>query len=182
MPDEQRGPSGDRGLYDLTLVVGGLDPTAAAFETSLFDAGLPDGTIAFQRGAVLICIAVEADTLIEDVTAAMTAVARVGGVVRRIEPDPLVTLSDIAERAGLTRAAVSQYAAGHRGDGAFPAPVARVTADSPLYEWSVVAEWLCRHGVLDDDAVGLARAVVEANGRLSGASALSCVAAHRAAE
>jgi len=37
-----------------------------------------------------------------------------GATVERIEPDHLVSLADIARRAGLTRAAISLYAKGMR--------------------------------------------------------------------
>jgi hypothetical protein len=62
-------------------------------------------------------------------------------LVERIEPDWLVSLSDIAERANLTRAAITNYAKGDRGK-AFPLPVARITTESPLWDWTEVARWL----------------------------------------
>ena len=61
--------------------------------------------------------------------------------VDRVEPDPLVSLADIAERAGLTRAAITNYFKGSRGKN-FPPPVAKVTSDSPLWDWADVAYWM----------------------------------------
>jgi transcriptional regulator with XRE-family HTH domain len=65
-----------------------------------------------------------------------------GATVERIEPDHLVSLADIARRAGLTRAAISLYAKGMRAQ-AFPAPVARVTSEIPLWDWYDVTRWMC---------------------------------------
>lgn len=166
MSDDDPIDQAEAELTDITVIATGLDPAAPDFETRLTTAGLPDATIAFQRGVVMILIAVEPATLLREVEAAALAVTRIGGTVVRIEPDPLVTQSDIAERAGLTRAAISQYLAGRRGDGAFPPPIARVTADSPLYDWCRVVDWLCRHGVLGERDRHLAAALAEAN-RLS---------------
>jgi transcriptional regulator with XRE-family HTH domain len=82
--------------------------------------------------------------------------------VDRVEPDPLVNLSDIAARAGLTRAAISQYSKGQRSEN-FPSPVARVTSDTPLWDWATVATWLFRHQKLSREEAVEAEAVKAAN-------------------
>lgn len=87
----------------------------------------------------------------------MRDVGRAGARVERVEPDPLVSLSDIAARAGLSRAAISHYALGHRGEG-FPAPVARVTTESPLWDWAEVAGWMHRLGKAKVDAAAVQQA------------------------
>ncbi len=46
-------------------------------------------------------------------------------------------------RAGLRRAAISLYAKGMRAQ-EFPAPVARVTSESPIWDWYEMARWMCR--------------------------------------
>ena len=78
-----------------------------------------------------------------------------------MEPDPLVSLSDIAARTGLSRAAISNYWKGIRQD-SFPAPAIRITSDSPLWNWSEVADWLHKHHKLSRseaiEAVVVARA------------------------
>jgi hypothetical protein len=53
-------------------------------------------------------------------------------------------MSEIAERAGLSREAIRLYAQGKRGPGGFPAPIASLHQKSPLYRWSGVAAWLAR--------------------------------------
>jgi hypothetical protein len=72
------------------------------------------------------------------------------------------SLSDIATRAGLTRAAITHYATGQRSAD-FPAPVARVTSETSLYDWSQVATWLYRHDKLSRDQAIEAAALKAAN-------------------
>jgi len=62
----------------------------------------------------------------------------------RIDPD-LVSVADIADRVGVTREAVRNWAKGLRRDGGFPAPLGVVGAASkPTYVWgwARVNEWL----------------------------------------
>lgn len=152
-------------IHEFTIVAAGLDPEAEDFEDRFFAAGCDDATIAVQRGAILLHFGREAPTLAQAVKSAMSDVAAAGARVARLEPDPLVSLSDIAARAGLTRAAVSLYARGARGSG-FPAPVARVTSDSPLWDWAAVAGWLHGRGQVSEDTLTKARRLAEANAAL----------------
>jgi len=87
--------------------------------------------------------------------------------VERIEPDHLVFLSEIAERAGLSRQAISLYTRAERGEN-FPGPVAKVTSKHPLWDWPEVAEWLFDRGTLSREEVVQARVVKEANLCLEG--------------
>jgi len=62
----------------------------------------------------------------------------------------------------MSRAAMTQYSKGQRGK-AFPAPVARVTSDSPLWDWAAVSRWLCSNQNLSQEAAFAAAVVKEAN-------------------
>ena len=64
----------------------------------------------------------------------------------RVEPDELVSASDIADRVGLNRETIRLYAMGAVASGTFPPPVARLRKRSPFYRWTDVAQWLARHG------------------------------------
>lgn len=154
--------------FDFTIVASGLDPAADDFEQRFYDAGCDDALIAFQKGHILVDFTRQAESLAAAIASAVGDVRRAGATVDRIEPDPLVSLSDIAARSGLSRAAVSLYFKGERGRG-FPPPVARVTADSPLWDWATVARWLHDHDRLDRDAVIEAETVREANRTLAAA-------------
>ena len=139
-------------LYEFTIIADGLDPTDEAFERRFYDAGCDDATIAYQKGVIIIDFSRESRALEEAIHSAIEQVNQTGARVIRVEPEPLVSLSDIAERSGLTKAAISFYATGQRGKG-FPHPVARVTSESPLWNWADVAYWLGQTGKLDQERV-----------------------------
>src|SRR5205085_7795960 len=96
------------------------------------------------------------------IVSAMKGVEAAGARLDRVEPDPLVSLSDIAARSGMTRAAMTQYSKAQRGKH-FPPPVARVTSDSPLWDWATVARWLFRNKKISRDAAIEAEVIRAAN-------------------
>ena len=130
--------------FEFTIVATGLNPKADDFEDRFFEAGCDDATIAYQKGGIILDFAREAPSFVKALASAMADVQRAGATITRIEPDPLVSLSEIARRADLTRSAISLYAKGARADD-FPAPVARVTSESPLWDWYEVARWMRSH-------------------------------------
>jgi len=148
--------------HELTIIASGLNPEADDFEDSLFEAGCSDATISIQKGLIILEFTREASSFPHALISAIEDVRRSGAHVERIEPDHLVSLSDIARRASLSRAAISLYVKGERSDG-FPSPVARVTTESPLWDWVHVARWLHRNQRLSLDAVVQAKVVREAN-------------------
>lgn len=148
--------------YEFAIVASGLDPQDEDFEARFYRAGCDDATISFQRGRIIADFAREAGSPEDAVVSAIEDVMKAGATVERVEPDPLVSLTDMASRAGLTRAALSLYAKGQRASG-FPPPVARVTAASPLWDWADVSRWFCDHGKLDREEVALAQVVKAAN-------------------
>jgi len=135
-------------IFDFAVIASGIDHEADDFEDRFFAAGCGDATVAFMRGAIVLQFSREAETLEAAIASALADVRAAGAHVDRVEPDYLVSISEIAERAHLTRAAISLYAKGERGSD-FPAPVARVTTDSPLWDWTEVASWLEARGKLD---------------------------------
>ena len=151
--------------YQFTIIATGIEPEADDFEDRFFEAGCDDATIAFARGAIILEFEREARNLLHGINEAIKDVRRAGAKVVRVEPDYLINLSEIAERSGLTRAAVSLYSKGDRGKD-FPAPVARVTSDMPLWDWVEVARWLYKRSQIPADAVVEARVVRYANERL----------------
>lgn len=154
--------------YRFTIIASGLDHEADDFEDRFFEAGCDDATIAFTRGAILLEFDREARNFSHAIASAIEDVRDAGARVERVEPDYLVSLSEVAERAGLTRAAISNYANGERGS-RFPHPVARVSTGSPLWNWVDVARWLRRRSQLSTDAVVEARLVKRANDNLESA-------------
>jgi hypothetical protein len=150
--------------YEFTIIASGIDPEAENFEDAFIEAGCDDATIALQRGVLILDFAREERSFGHAVYSAVRDAIKAGAKIERIEPDPLVSLSEIAKRTGLTRAAITQYALGHRGEG-FPTPVARVMTESPLWDWVQVAQWM-RHSHkanIDADVVVKARVVRDCN-------------------
>jgi transcriptional regulator with XRE-family HTH domain len=135
----------------------------------LFEAGCDDATISLQKGLAILEFDREAKNLSHALLSALDNVTAAGGGVLHIEPDDLVSLSDIASRTGITRAAVSNYANGIRGKAfpTFPAPAVRVTTDTPLWDWVDVARWLFRQGKLSLTDLVQARVVRAENIKIS---------------
>ena len=158
--------------HEFTVVATGLDPTAADFETRFLEAGCDDATVAFQKGRILVDFSRVAVSLEAAVTSAVANVCAAGARIERIEPDPLVSLSDIAGRARLSRSALTHYFRGHRVSGrggeGFPAPRARVTTDSPLWDWADASAWLYRRKRVSRQVAVNARVVSEANALIGG--------------
>lgn len=151
--------------YEFCIIASGLDPKAADFESRFYEAGCDDATISFQKGHIIVDFSRDAESMDVAIASAVDAVIAAGAKVDRLEPDPLVNLSEIAARIGMSRAAITQYSKGQRSKD-FPAPVAKVTSDSPLWDWATVARWLFRHHKLSRDVVLEAQTVKEANGAL----------------
>ncbi|MER8499884.1 MULTISPECIES: hypothetical protein [unclassified Mesorhizobium] len=151
--------------FEFTIVASGLDHEDEHFEDRFFEAGCDDATIAVARGAIILQFAREAEDLSSAVDSVIDAVKSTGATVERVEPDYLVSLSEIAERAMLTRAAVSLYSKGQRGED-FPLPVARVTTQNPLWDWTDVAFWLFERGQVTPEVALEALILRQTNARL----------------
>jgi predicted DNA-binding transcriptional regulator AlpA len=148
--------------YEFSIIASGLNPEAEDFEQRFFNAGCDDATVSFQKGHIIVDFAREAESISKAIVSAVINVEAAGAHVDRVEPDPLVSLADIAARTGLTRAAMTQYSKGQRSQD-FPSPVAKVTSDSPLWDWATVAKWLFQHKKLSREEAINAEAVRAAN-------------------
>jgi len=148
--------------YEFSIVASGLDPNDENFEARFYDGGCDDALVSFQKGHIVVDFAREASSIEEAIDSAVENVVAAGATVNRLEPDPLVSLSEIAERIGFTRAALTNYAKGYR-EKDFPAPVVRVTTSSPLWDWSAVAVWLFQRNKISRDDAMTAIVVTTAN-------------------
>jgi predicted DNA-binding transcriptional regulator AlpA len=148
--------------FEFSIIASGLDPEAEDFADRFFDAGCDDATVSFQKGHIIVDFAREADSVTEALVSAVACVKAAGAKVDRVEPDWLVSLAEIASRTGMSRAAMTQYSKGQRAKN-FPSPVARITSESPLWDWSVVAKWLFQHAKISRDLAIEAEAVRAAN-------------------
>jgi hypothetical protein len=125
--------------HSFTLI---LDGDVEAHLDELFEAGCDDATFGSVDGVSYAEFDREAETLADAVRSALEAIAGVDGLgVRRVEPDDLVTASEIAKRLGRSRESVRLLAAGKRGDGSFPAPVTHALERNRLWHWADLLEW-----------------------------------------
>lgn len=149
-------------VHEFTIVASGLHPDADDIANIFYEAGCDDASISFQKGVLILEFDREAASFSAAVISAFDDVLKAGATVERFEPDHLVSLADIAKRTGLSRSALTNYHKGDRGSD-FPTPVARVTSDSPLWDWCEVATWLHGREQISRDEVVRARIVREAN-------------------
>ena len=149
-------------VHEFTIIASGLHPDTSDIANLFFEAGCDDASIAFQKGVLILEFEREAASFSSAVISALGDVMKTGAKVERIEPDHLVSLADIAKRTGLSRSALTLYHKGERAQG-FPTPVARVTSESPLWDWYEVASWLCSNEKMSPEEVIQARIVKEAN-------------------
>jgi hypothetical protein len=131
--------------YEFSLVMaGGLEEEATL--EALFEAGCDDATLGQVDGVGYADFIREAPTFGEAVRSAIEQVESVPGLrVVRLEPDDLVTMSEIADRLGRSRESIRLLISGARGPGGFPPPVSHLKARNRLWRWSNVAAWARRH-------------------------------------
>jgi predicted transcriptional regulator len=128
-------------LGDVLTAGNGIDATPQADERG--------GIIMFTR---------EAEDAVQAVTTAIRDAEAAGIRVTGVVADQ-VSVREIAERAGVTEAAVRYWIAGQRGPGGFPEPAVRRERLS-LFSWAEVAAWLAwsKLGEADITAAELAQA------------------------
>jgi hypothetical protein len=149
-------------VHEFTIIASGLHPDADDVANIFYEAGCDDAALSFQKGVLILEFDREAPSFSSAIISALEDVLKTGAKVERIEPDHLVSLADISKRTGLSRSALTNYHQGERGEG-FPTPVARVTSESPLWDWYEVAMWLHGREKIGRDVVVKARIVKEAN-------------------
>jgi hypothetical protein len=129
--------------YTFTLLLHGADPLTEENMQALDKAGCTDalfgrrGTVAyadFDREAASFGEAVL--SAVRDVEGAIP-----GLKVTRVEPEDLVSASQIAVRTKRTRESVRLLVEGRRGPGNFPAPAVWVSSTRKLWRWTDVADW-----------------------------------------
>jgi predicted DNA-binding transcriptional regulator AlpA len=148
--------------YNFAIIASGADPADGNLESRLSKAGCDDATISFHKGLLILQFSRQAKNFAHAIISAFEDVHKAGARVERFEPDCLVSLTEIAERTGMSKTAISLYWKGERGKG-FPAPKIRITSDSPLWDWVDVSQWMHANAKLSRDAVVEARVLKEAN-------------------
>lgn len=154
--------------HHFVLVLSGIAENTEELEDVLFEANCDDALIFFKNNTVYLEFDRDAESLDDAIFSAIRAVesTHLDMRVKRIEPDMIVNLSDIAKRTNLSRQFVSMLVSGERGQGAFPPPVSKVTSPSPLWNWSTVADWMFACNKLDQAGLEKAHLIEDINGAL----------------
>lgn len=136
-------------MHSFTLILGSPRAITAEFESAVFEAGCDDAALGQRSGTVYLEFDREARTFLDAVLSAIGDVHRIAGAtVAHVEPDDLVTVSEMARRVGRTRESVRLLVEGVRGPGGFPAPASGSRDRRPrLWRWSEAATWLKAHGI-----------------------------------
>lgn len=129
--------------FEFTLVIDGPDLQNEAVIDALYEAGLDDGTVGRVGSFQFVDFDREAGHFADAVFSATNPIegAVPGARVVHLEPDDLVTLSEIAERTGRTRESVRLLVGGDRGPGGFPAPATHFRTRQRMWRWQEVAVW-----------------------------------------
>jgi hypothetical protein len=85
--------------FEFSIVASGVDPSTDDFGDRFYDAGCDDALVAFQGGHTIIDFAREAKSIAEAIASAVENVCDAGAKIDRVEPDPLINLSEVAWRA-----------------------------------------------------------------------------------
>ena len=155
--------------HTFTLVLSGITEIDAEVEDRLFEAGCDDALLSTRDGVPYLDFDRESESLLAAITSAISDVESAGLDLRviRVEPDELVTASEIAERTGRSRESIRLLAAGKRGRGGFPPPVRGLKSRMRLWRWAEVIAWMAEHeGGTHPEAVVHAHTIAAVNGAL----------------
>lgn len=138
--------------YHFVLVLSGVNQDTEGLEDALFEAGCDDALISYKNRVVCLDFDRESDSLENAIISSIHDVegANIGAKAAHIE-GAFVTLSEIAERTGFTKQAISLFIQGKRGPGGFPIPFTGVNSSSPIWRFRDVVVWLHANGKLDSN-------------------------------
>jgi len=147
--------------HHFSLILSG--PVEAKLD-DLFEAGCDDATFGSVDGMAYAEFDREAESLVLAIGSAIHDVESIADIrVTHVEPDALVTASEIAERLGRSRESVRLLISGERGAGDFPSPISHLRSRNRLWRWSDVAAWA---QLEDVDALESAKLIAAVNAAL----------------
>lgn len=155
--------------FSFALVLDGPRRYDEHLEDRLYEAGCDDALLSVSQGVLCLDFDRRAPSLFDAVLSAVRDVegAGAGATVCRVEPDDLVTASEIAARTGRSRESIRLLASGRRGNGGFPSPVRGVKSRARHWRWAEVASWLAEHeGAAAQPTLDEARVIAAINAAL----------------
>ncbi len=108
-------------LYNFTLTLSGVRMDTEGLADALYTHGCDDALICYYGNSVYVEFDREAESLDKAIQTAIDNIeaSGTGAIVESVD-SALVSLSDIAQRSGLTRQAITLLKDGLRGIGDFP--------------------------------------------------------------
>jgi hypothetical protein len=154
-------------VHTFALILDRPRRISTELEDSVFEVGCDDAALGERSGTVYLEFDRKAPSLLQAILSAIRDVHRIPDAsVVRVEPDELVTTSEIARRVGRTREGIRLLADGNRGPGGFPAPVSGArNGRTRLWRWSEISGWLEAYGI-DTVNEEEARVIAAVNGAL----------------
>lgn len=146
--------------YHFTIVVRDARSDLSELEDKFYEAGCDDALLCSYNGTVYLEFDREAETAEIAITSALENIQSLGYSDLIVEEKGFSTLAEMAERAGMTRQALSLFAQNKRGDGSFPKPMYGLASKSTMYSWPEVATWLFNQGKLNKTHYEVANASI----------------------
>lgn len=158
--------------YSFTLILMGPSPLEEANLNALFDAACDDATFGQRDGVYFADFDRVARSFSKALASAINDVeSAVAGLrVVRVEPEELVTASEIAARLHRTRESIRLLFESQRGAGDFPRPVAWLENGTRLWYWHDIFAWAAQRSefkALAGSAHEAARSIHTANAFLA---------------
>ncbi|MHA3115277.1 XRE family transcriptional regulator [Acinetobacter sp. ANC 4635] len=146
--------------YHFTVVVRDARSDLADLEDQFFEVGCDDALLCSYNDTIYLEFDREAPSAAQAIRSALDNIRSLGFSDLIVEEQGFSTLSEMAERAGMSRQALSLYAQNKRGDGNFPRPMYGLASKSAMYSWPEVASWLFKQGKLDKTHYEVASTVI----------------------
>lgn len=143
--------------YHFTVVVRDARSDLSVLEDKFFEAGCDDALVCSYNDTIYLEFDREAENAEQAIHSALDNIRSLGFHDLIVEEQGYSTLAVMAERAGMTRQALSLYAKNKRGDGNFPRPMYGHASRSAMYFWPEVATWLFNQGKLHKNHYEVAR-------------------------
>lgn len=145
-------------LYHFTVLIRDANKQTENLEDRLFESGCDDALICYHNQTVYLEFDREAENAKIAIDSALENIRNAGFADLVVQESGYSSLAEIAQRSGLSRATISNYANGKRYSD-FPAPVYGVASGSALYSWREVARWLFNHQQLSPAQAELAEVI-----------------------
>lgn len=146
--------------YHFTIVVRDAPCDLSKIEDQFFEAGCDDALLCSYNDTVYLEFDREAESAEHAIKTALDNIRSLGFKDLIVEEQGYSTLSEMAERAEMSRQALSLYAQNKRGNGNFPRPMYGLSSKSAMYSWPEVATWLFQQGKLKKTHYDVAKTAI----------------------